>query len=129
MKCFKKTILPILLTGIWINISATIRWELLIKSYWVEQYENLGLVFPNELINGITWMIWGFLFATIIFVLSKKFGTIQTALLSWFAVFVMMWIVVWNINILPTGMLWVNAPLGLFEAFVGTLICKRFLKK
>ena len=129
MKCFKKTILPILLTGIWINISATIRWELLIKSYWVEQYENLGLVFPNELINGITWMIWGFLFAIIIFVLSKKFGTIQTALLSWFTVFVMMWIVVWNINILPTGMLWFNAPLSLFEAFVGALICKRLLNK
>ena len=125
---FKKTILPILLTGIWINISETIRWELLIKFYWIKQYENLGLIFPNELSNGITWMIWGFLFAAVIFVLSKKFTAIQTALFAWFTVFVMMWLVVWNVGILPTGMLWFNAPLGLIEAYIATLICKRFIK-
>ena len=125
---FKKTILPILLTGLWINISETIRWELFIKFYWIEQYENLGLVFPSELTNGITWMIWGFLFAAVIFVLSKKFTAIQSAFIAWFTVFVMMWLVMWNMNLLPTGMLWINAPLGLIEAYIAALICKRFIK-
>jgi len=128
MKCFKKTILPILLAGIWINIFETIRWELLIKSYWIEQYENLGLIFPEGLKNNITWMIWGFLFAAIIFVLSKKFTAIKSALIAWFTVFVMMWVVMWNIAILPTGLLWTNAPLSLIEAYIAALICKRFIK-
>ena len=125
---FKKIILPILLIGIWINIFETIRWELLIKSYWVEQYENLGLIFPDGLKNNITWMIWGFLFAAIIFVLSKKFTAIQTALIAWFTVFVMMWVVMWNMSLLPIGLLWTNAPLSLVEAYIAALICKRFIK-
>lgn len=125
---FKKIILPILLIGIWINIFETIRWELLIKSYWVGQYENLGLIFPDGLKNNITWMIWGFLFAAIIFVLSKKFTAIQTALIAWFTVFVMMWIVMWNMSLLPIGLLWTNAPLSLIEAYIAALICKRFIK-
>lgn len=124
---FKKTILPILLTGIWINISETIRWELLIKFFWIEQYENMGLVFKNELTNGIIWMIWGFLFAAIIFILSKKFTAIQAALIAWFTVFVMMWIVLWNMSLLPTGILWTNAPLSLIEAYIAALICKKFI--
>ena len=125
---FKKTILPILLAGIWINIFETIRWELFIKFYWIEQFENFGLVFTNELINGMIWMIWGFLFAVVIFVLSKKFSAIQSAFIAWFTVFVMMWIVMWNIGILPVGLLWTNAPMSLVEAYIAALICKRFIK-
>lgn len=126
MKIFKKTILPILLTGIWINISETVRWELLVKNYWIEHYQNLSLVFPVELTNNLTWMTWGFLFGAVIFILSKKFNTIQTTLLSWFVVFVLLWIVLWNVDILPKGMLWIVVPLSLLETFVGVLICKKF---
>ncbi len=125
---FKKNILPILLAGIWINIFETIRWELIIKTFWIEQYTNLGLTFPQGLKNNITWMIWGFLFAAIIFVLLKKFTAIQTALIAWFTMFVMMWLVIWNIGILPVGLLWSNAPLSLVEAYIAALICKRFAK-
>jgi hypothetical protein len=126
---FKKTILPILLTGIWINISETLRWEFIVKNYWIEHYQNLNLVFPVELSNNLTWMTWGFLFAAIIFILSKKFNTIQTTFLSWFLVFVMLWIVLWNVEILPKSMLWIVAPLSLLEAYVGALICRKFLNK
>lgn len=129
MGFFKKTVFPILITGIWINLSETIRWELLIKIYWIEHYQNLNLVFPNEPINGIIWLIWGFFFAIVIFILSTKFNLLQTTFLSWFAVFVMMWIVIWNVDILPQGILWFNAPLSLIEAFIGSLICKRLSNK
>lgn len=127
MNTFKKTILPVLLTGIWINISETIRWEFLVKKYWIDHYESLNLFFPTELMNNITWMIWGFLFAVVIFILSKKFNLIQTTLLSWFVVFVLLWIVLWNVGVLPNGMLWYVAPLSLLETFVGAFICKRFI--
>lgn len=125
MNYLKKTILPIFLAGIWINISETIRWEFLVKSYWIDKYQSMNLVFPTEMSNNLTWMIWGFLFSTIIFILSKKFNLLQTTLLSWFAVFVMMWVVVWNIDILPVSMLWFVVPLSLFEVFVAVWICKK----
>ena len=129
MKHWRKTILPILLTGIWLNISGTVKWIFLIESYWIEKYSALGIVLPTGLINNITWMIWGFLFATTILILSKKFKLIQTTLLSWFVAYGMMWVIVWNVGALPTGMLWFNVPLSLFETFVGTLICKKLSKK
>lgn len=128
MRILKKTILPILITGIWINVSETIRWELLIKAYWLEQYETLGLVFPNSMVNIFVWMIWGFFFAITIFVLSTKFNLLQVTLFSWFVAFIMMWVIVWNVGILPTSMLWFNLPLSLFEAFIGALICKKMLQ-
>ena len=53
----RKVFLPILITGIWINISETVRWIFLIKSYWIKHYQTMNLVFPNNLINGIVWMI------------------------------------------------------------------------
>ena len=126
MEMFKKTLLPILLTGIWINISETIRWLFFAESYWIEHYQQLGIVFPTDPARGLIWMVWGFMFATTIFILSRKFNIIQTTFLSWFVAFVMLWIVLGNINILPVGMLWVVVPLSLLEAYVATLICKRF---
>lgn len=126
MSLLRKTILPIFLTGLWINISETVRWEFLIKAYWIEHYQNLNLVLPQEPINGITWMIWGFCFATVIFILSKKFNLLQTTLLSWFVTFVLLWIVLWNLAMLPVAILWFVVPLSLFEAFVAVWICKKF---
>lgn len=125
MNYFKKTILPILAAGIWINISETVRWELLIKSYWVGYYESLNLVFPIALQNNITWMCWGFLFAIVVFIISKKFNTLHTTFLSWLVVFVMLWMVLWNIDILPIDLLWYNIPLSLFETFIAAFICKK----
>lgn len=128
MGIIKKIVVPILITGIWINISETFRWLLLIESFWLEKYQHLNLTFPNETINMITWMIWGFLYAIVIFVLSRRYNLLQTTLLSWIVAFVMMWIVIWNVGILPTKMLWINIPLSLFETFIGAWICIRFFK-
>jgi len=125
MTYFKKTILPIILIGLWINISITIGWMLILEGYWVEKFQSLNLVFPTELINNITWMIWGFMLATIIFVISKKFTVFQTTFLAWFVAFVMMWTIVWNIGVLPTGMLLFNIPFTLIVTYIGALICKK----
>jgi len=124
---FKKTILPIILIGLWINISVTIGWMLILEGYWIEKYQSLNLVFPTGLINNITWMIWGFMLATIIFILSKKFCVIHTTFLAWFVAFVMMWTIVWNISVLPTGMLLFNIPFNLTVTYIGALISKKLL--
>jgi len=83
------------------------------------------MAFPSEPVNGIVWMIWGFSFVTAIFIISRKFNLIQTALLCWFVAFVLMWIVTRNMSVLPNKILYSAIPLSLFEAFVGAYICRR----
>ena len=125
MTYFKKTILPIILIGLWINISITIGWMLILEGYWIGKYQSMNLVFPTGLMNNIAWMIWGFMLATIIFIFLKKFSLWQTTFLAWFVAFIMMWVIVWNIGVLPTGMLLFNIPNSFFVTFIGAWICKR----
>jgi len=129
VKYLKKTILPVLLATIWISVSEFVRNELLVKTYWTEHYNNLGLVFPAEPINGAVWGIWSLLFAIAIYIISKKFSLIQTTFLSWFVGFVLMWVVVWNMNVLPDGILLIAGPLSIFEAFVATFIIKKLSER
>lgn len=121
----KKTVLPILLATIWISLSEFVRNEFIAKSYWTGHYEKLGLVFPSEPVNGAVWGLWSLLFAIAIFIISKKFSMLQTTLLSWFVGFVLMWIVAWNLNVLPVGILFIAVPLSLLEAFVASVIIKK----
>jgi hypothetical protein len=129
MRFLKKTILPILLATIWISISEFARNELLAKSYWTRHYESLGLVFPSELVNGLIWGLWSFLFAVAIYVISRRFSLLQTTLLSWYVGFVLMWVVIWNLGVLPPGLLYVAIPLSLLEAFVAAWIIEKLAPK
>jgi hypothetical protein len=101
---------------------------LLLKSFWVEHYQKLGLVFPSEPINGAVWGLWSLLFAISIFIISKKFSLIETTFLSWLVGFVLMWVVIGNLNVLPYGILLYAIPLSLLEAFVAALIIKKLSK-
>ncbi|NTV04960.1 MAG: hypothetical protein HGA59_00385 [Chlorobiaceae bacterium] len=126
MISFKKTILPIFLATVWISISEFVRNEFLVKSYWTAHYENLGLVFPSEPLNGSIWGVWSLLFAIAIFILSRKFSLLQTTFLSWFVGFVLMWVVIGNMGVLPLGLLPVAVPLSLLEAFLASYIIVKF---
>jgi hypothetical protein len=120
----KKTILPIFLATIWISISEFVRNEYIVKSYWTEHYKSLGLIFPSEPINGAIWGLWSLLFAIAIFIISRKFSLLHTTLLSWFVGFVLMWVVIGNMGVLPKGILLVTMPLSLLEAFLASFITK-----
>ena len=121
----KKTVLPVLLATVWISISEFVRNEFIVKSYWTGHYEKLNLVFPAEPINGAIWGVWSLLFAIAIFIISKKFSLLQTTFLSWFVGFVLMWVVAWNLGVLPVGILIIAVPLSLLEAFVASFIIKK----
>lgn len=125
MKTLNKVILPIVLSTVWISISEFVRNEFIVKSYWTEHYKSLGLVFPSEPINGAVWGVWSLLFAISIFIISRKFSLLQTAFLSWFVGFVLMWIVIGNMGVLPKGLLFIAVPLSFLEAFIATLIIKK----
>jgi hypothetical protein len=90
MESLKRTILPILFATLWISVSEFVRNEFLLKSFWTDHYESLGLVFPSEPVNGAIWGLWSLLFAIAIFIIAKKFTLVQTTLLSWFVGFVLM---------------------------------------
>jgi hypothetical protein len=121
----RKTALPIFLATIWIAASEFVRNELLLKSHWSGHYAKLGLVFPSEPINGAFWGLWSFLFAVGIYIMSRRFTLIQTAGLSWFVGFVLMWVVIGNLGVLPYGLLVFAVPLSLLESLIATCIIIR----
>lgn len=122
---FRKIILPVLLAAVWISISEFVRNEFLLKDFWVDHYQSMGLTFPGEPINGGMWGIWSLLFAIGIFVVAKKFSLLQTTMLAWLVGFVMMWVVLWNLLVLPMGILLYAIPLSLLEAFLAAWIVKK----
>ncbi len=121
----RKTILPILAAALWISMSEFFRNEVLVKSCWVEHYRSLGLVFPSEPINGAVWGLWSLLFALCIFILSRRFTLVETTFLSWLVGFVLMWVVIGNMGVLPFAILFYAVPLSLVESFVAALIIRK----
>jgi hypothetical protein len=125
MNLQSRSIVAVMLTGIWVNASEFFRNEVLLKKYWVDHYQSIGMTFPSKPLNGMIWIAWGFLFALAIYLISRKFNLIQTTLVSWFMVFVLMWVVTWNLNILPSAILIYAVPLSLLEVFIGSYICRK----
>lgn len=121
----KKTILPVLLATVWISLSEFVRNEFLFKQFWTKHYESLGLVFPSEPVNGAVWGIWSLFLAIAIFIVSKKFGLWQTIALMWFVGFVLMWLVVGNMGVLPYDILFYAVPLSILEVVISVLIIRK----
>ena len=124
----RKTVLPVFLATVWIGLSEFARNQFLLRSHWTEHYASLGLVFPEKPVNGALWGVWSLLFAVAIYVIAKKFTLVQTTLLAWLVGFVLMWVIIGNLGVLPYGLLVFAIPLSLLEAFVAAFIVKRLSK-
>lgn len=125
MTLFKKTILPVLAATVWISVSEFVRNQFLLQSLWVAHYKNRGLVFPDQPVNSALWGLWSLLFAVAIFIIAKKFSLWQTAFFAWFIGFVLMWMVIGNLGVLPIGILYAAIPLSMLEAFLASYIIKK----
>lgn len=125
MNFFKHTALPVLLATVWISVSEFVRNEFLLKTFWTNHYEAMGLTFPSEPVNGAIWGVWSLCYAISIFIIAKKFSLIQTTFLAWFVGFVLMWLVTGNMNVLPFGILPFAIPLSILEAFLAAFIIKK----
>lgn len=128
MPITKKSILILTLTTIWISISEFLRNTFLLHKYWNEHYQKLGLTFPEQPVNGAVWGLWSLCFAIVIFIIAQKFNLLQTILLSWFIGFVLMWLVIGNMGMLPFGILFYAVPLSFFEVFLASFIIHKFSK-
>lgn len=124
-----KSAIAVIAAAAWISVSEFLRNNVLLLHYWVDHYHQLGLTFPTEPANGALWGLWSVLFAIAIYIISKRFGLIETALLSWFVAFVLMWVVIGNMLVLPIGILIYAVPLSLLETFIATLIIKSIGKE
>ena len=123
----KKTVLPVLLATVWISLSEFVRNTFLLRDFWTEHYRQLGMIFPEQPVNGSVWGIWSLCFAVFVYFVSQRYSLIQTTLLCWFAGFVLMWLVMGNLGVLPFEILPVAIPLSLLEVFLATFIIKKFI--
>ena len=121
----KKSLYAILLAGLWINASEFLRNEVLVKSLWTAHFQALGLTFPSAPLNGALWMLWGFVFAMVVLAISRRASLLQTTFALWLITFPMMWLVLWNLGVLPVGIRPYAVPLSLLEVMVASLICRR----
>ena len=124
----KKAILPVLLATLWIGFSEFLRNQLLFISYWENHYNNMGLIFPSKPLNGMIWMLWSLVFATTIYVLSKKLSTQEAIAVAWVMGFMLMWLTVGNLGVLPFRLLWFAIPLSIIEVIVAVHIIQRVSK-
>lgn len=124
MEISKNEIIGIIFAGIWITFFEFLRNELILKEIWINHFTSLGLVFEALPLNGILWLIWSFILAILIYKLIQKFSLNETFLISWIFAFALMWIVTYNLQVLPLNLLLFAIPLSLIEVFIATFIIK-----
>lgn len=124
----KKIVISIGVATVWVSFSEFLRNQILLFSWWTEKYQSLGLEFPAEPLNGAMWGVWSLLLAVFIYILLTKFELKQAVAIAWGAAFLMMWIAIGNLGVLPFGILWFAVPLSLLEVYIAALIINRLNK-
>jgi len=123
MQLRARSVAAVMVAGLWIGLSEFVRNQLLLASIWQGHFASLRLVFPAGPVNAAVWMVWSFLFSFLLFSISRRFTLLQTASLGWVAGFLMMWLVIWNLSVLPLKTLPFAVPLSVLESFVASYIC------
>jgi hypothetical protein len=71
------------LAGVWIGVSEFLRNQFLLSDAWVRHFESLGRDFPSAPVNGVVWVVWGFVFAAAVYAVSRRFPLAHTTLIGW----------------------------------------------
>lgn len=112
----------------WIATNEFVRNQLVLLDHWTGHYAGLGITFPGDPLNGAVWGIWSLCFAVAICVMARRFSLLETTALAWLAGFVLMWLVVGNLGVLPFSVLPVAIPWSMVEAFGAAWIVKKLVK-
>lgn len=110
-----KNILSILAAFAWISANEFVRNQFLFKHLWETHYQSMGLIFPSAPANGAVWGLWSLVFAGVIYALRQRFSFGQTTALAWVIGFVMMWLVIGNMGVLPFAILPYAIPWSFVE--------------
>jgi hypothetical protein len=73
--------------------------------------------------------MWSLVFAVTIFFLSKKLSFVELVIISWIYGFVMMWLVIGNLLVLPSKILVFAVPLSVVEVVVANFIIYKLTGK
>ncbi|MEX1132159.1 MAG: hypothetical protein WEC15_02945 [Flavobacteriales bacterium] len=120
-----RPILAILAATVWISVNEFLRNQLVLIDHWTGHYAAMGLTFPGEPVNGAVWGLWSLAFAVAIFVMARRFNLLETAALAWSVGFVLMWLVVGNMAVLPFSVLPYAIPWSMVEAFGAVWLVKK----
>ncbi len=120
----KRALLSILAATVWISVSEFVRNQLLFAFLWKRHYAALGLAFPDRPVNGAMWGLWSLLFAVAVYLIARRFSFAETVLIAWLTGFLMMWVVIGNLGVLPFGLLWFAIPLSVLEVVVAVWIIR-----
>jgi hypothetical protein len=121
-------VLAVALAGVWVNLCEFVRNQVLFLPQWQAHFRDMGLVFPAQPVNAMLWVVWSFLLAGMAFAVSRRFGLWQTTFIVWVAAFVMMWVVIWNLAVLPVGILPIAVPFSFIEALGAAFICRKLAR-
>jgi len=117
--------MAVVAAGLWSGASEFVRNEVLLPTVWRDHFAGLGLTFPAEPLNAAVWVVWSFVAAGVVFAVSRRFGLLATTAIAWVAAFPMMWLVTWNLAVLPLAVLPIAIPLSGLEAFGMAWLCLR----
>ena len=120
-----RTVLAILIATVWISIHEFVRNQLVLADHWADHYTGLGLTFPSEPVNGAVWGIWALVLAIAIHFLARKGGLLETAAIAWTMGFVLMWLVIGNMSVLPFSILPVAVPWSMVEVLGAVYIIRK----
>jgi hypothetical protein len=123
-----KTVLAVVAAGIWVGLCEFVRNQFVLVSQWQNHYRSMGLEFPSKPVNGMMWMVWSFLMAGTTFAISRRFNVPQTTLIAWVMGYVMMWVVIGNLSVLPVGTLPIAVPFSFVEALGAAFICRKLAR-
>jgi hypothetical protein len=123
-----RPVLAVVLAGVWVNLCEFVRNQLLLLPQWQAHYRDMGLVFPAQPENAMLWVVWSFLLAGMAFAISRRFGLWQTTFIAWVTAFMMMWVVIWNLSVLPPRILPIAVPFSFVEAFGAAFICRKLAR-
>ena len=125
--------LTLLINAVWINASEVARYFALVMPMMRDAFPGMAGVAPMSLPVFAVWGIWDTVWLLALtgftWLWLERFGTTlrQTLLagtLAWAAVFVILWLGIYNMGLAPPAVVAVALPLAWGEAAVGALITR-----
>lgn len=109
----------------WISINEFLRNQWLLLDHWKDHYASLGLSFPGAPLNGAVWGIWALAFSAGLYFLFRHTTLLTAVLLGWLFGFLLMWLVIGNLGVLPSGVLPYAVPWSMIEVAGAVWIMSR----
>lgn len=120
-----RTVVAVLAITTWVSINEFVRNQVVLAEHWTSHYAELGLTFPAAPLNGAVWGLWALLFAVVVVWLAQRYALWAVGLTAWWVGFLLMWVVIGNLGVLPVDILPVAVPWSLVEAFGAAWIARR----